>query len=120
MMQFWTYFWRFRQCQLNFMPFASALHAAVALSSATLSALDIFAASAGIGTNATPLTSTVAIMPVIKAVAKRYMIPSLELLLFTPRPSHHIATEIDMIPVCRQSMSDSWLGNLRECLAHLV
>jgi hypothetical protein len=22
--------------------------------------------------------------------------------------------------VCRQSMSDSWLGNLRECLAHLV
>jgi putative tryptophan/tyrosine transport system substrate-binding protein len=23
MMQFWTYFWRFRQCQLNFMPFAS-------------------------------------------------------------------------------------------------
>jgi len=31
MMQFWTYFWRFRQCQLNFMPFASTLHAAVAL-----------------------------------------------------------------------------------------
>jgi len=23
-------------------------------------------------------------------------------------------------PVCRQSISDSWLGNLRECLAHLV
>jgi hypothetical protein len=22
--------------------------------------------------------------------------------------------------VCRQSLSDSWLGNLRECLAHLV
>jgi len=22
--------------------------------------------------------------------------------------------------VCRQSISDSWLGNLRECLAHLV
>jgi hypothetical protein len=21
--------------------------------------------------------------------------------------------------VCRQSISDSWLGNLRECLAHL-
>src|SRR5256886_5760508 len=47
MMQFWTYFWRFRQCQLNFMPFASTLHAAVAFSRATLSALDIFAASAG-------------------------------------------------------------------------
>jgi len=47
MMQFWTYFWRFRQCQLNFMPFASSLHAAVAFSRATLSALDIFAASAG-------------------------------------------------------------------------
>ncbi len=24
------------------------------------------------------------------------------------------------ITVCRQSISDSWLGNLRECLAHLV
>jgi hypothetical protein len=47
MMQFWTYFWRFRQCQLNFMPFASDLHAAVAFSRATLSALDSFAASAG-------------------------------------------------------------------------
>ena len=23
-------------------------------------------------------------------------------------------------PVCRQSISDNWLGNLRECLAHLV
>src|SRR6266516_5487720 len=91
MMQFWTYFWRFRQCQLNFMPFASALHAAVAFSRATLSALDIFAASVGVGTNAMPLTSTVAIMPAIKAVAKWYMIPSLELLLFTPRPSYHIA-----------------------------
>jgi hypothetical protein len=42
MMQFLTYFWRFRQCHLNFMPFASALHAAVAFSRATLSALDIF------------------------------------------------------------------------------
>jgi hypothetical protein len=30
-----------------------------------------------------PLTSTVAIMPAIKAVARWYMIPSLELLLFT-------------------------------------
>ena len=69
MMQFWTYFWRFRQCQLNFMPFASALHAAVAFSTATLSALDIFAASVGVGTNEMPLTSTVAIMPANKAVA---------------------------------------------------
>jgi len=25
-----------------------------------------------------------------------------------------------MSAVCRQSISDSWLGNLRECLAHLV
>src|SRR5215469_9481743 len=32
MMQLLTYFWRFRQCHLNFMPFASALHAAVAFS----------------------------------------------------------------------------------------
>src|SRR5262249_28976996 len=24
------------------------------------------------------------------------------------------------LAVCRQSISDSWLGNLRECLAHLV
>src|ERR1700746_3217109 len=63
MMQFLTYFWRFRQCQLNFMPFASTLHAAVAFSRATLSALDIFAASAGIGMNAMPLTSTEAIIP---------------------------------------------------------
>src|SRR5712671_6849331 len=70
MMQFWTYFWRFRQCQLNFMPFASTLHAAVAFSRATLSALDIFAASARVGTNAMPLTSTVAIMPANEAVAK--------------------------------------------------
>src|SRR5436309_3177358 len=70
MMQFWTYFWRFRQCQLNFMPFASTLHAAVAFSRATLSALDIFAASAGVGMNAMPLTSTVAIIPANEAVAK--------------------------------------------------
>jgi hypothetical protein len=26
----------------------------------------------------------------------------------------------DSATVCRQSISDSWLGNLRECLAHLV
>jgi hypothetical protein len=70
MMQFWTYFWRFRQCQLNFMPFASTLHAAVAFSRAPLSALDIFAASAGVGMNAMPLTSTVAIIPANEAVAK--------------------------------------------------
>src|SRR5499427_5426765 len=25
-----------------------------------------------------------------------------------------------VLSVCRQSISDSWLGNLRECLAHLV
>src|SRR6266487_841662 len=80
MMQFWTYFWRFRQCQLNFMPFASTLHAAVAFSRATLSALDIFAASAGVGMNAMPLTSTVAIMPANEAVAKWYMIRSFELI----------------------------------------
>src|SRR5438128_2339330 len=70
MMQFLTYFWRFRQCQLNFMPFASTLHAAVAFSRATFSALDSFAASAGVGMNAMPLTSTVAIMLAIKAVAQ--------------------------------------------------
>src|SRR6266446_5945364 len=78
MMQFWTYFWRFRQCQLNFMPFASSLHAAVAFSRATLSALDSFAAPTGVGMNAMPLTSTVAIMPAIKVATKRHMIPSFE------------------------------------------
>src|ERR1700758_5875954 len=70
MMQFRTYFCRFRQCQLNFMSFASTLHAAVAFSRATLSALDSFAASAGIGMNAMPLTSTEAIIPANEAVAK--------------------------------------------------
>jgi hypothetical protein len=49
------------------------------LSRATLSALDNFAASAGIDM-AMPLTSTVAIMPAIKAVAQRYMIRSFELI----------------------------------------
>src|SRR5215510_4139984 len=78
MMQFLTYFWRFRQCQLNFMPFASALHAAVAFSRAILSALDNFAACAGVGVNAALLPSTAAVMPAIKVVAKRDMIPSLE------------------------------------------
>jgi hypothetical protein len=75
MMQFWTHLWRFRGCQ-NFMPFASALHAAVAFSMATLSALDVFAASAGLGANAMPLTSIGATIPAIKVVAKRYMTPS--------------------------------------------
>jgi hypothetical protein len=87
MMQFWTYFRRFNQCHLNFMPLASALHAAVAFSRATLSALDIFAGSAGVGMNAMPLTSTVAIMPVINAVAKWYMVPSFEALV--PYASSH-------------------------------
>jgi hypothetical protein len=68
-MQFLTYFRCFNQCQLSFMTFASSLHAAVAFSRATLSALDSFAASAGIDM-AMPLTSTVAIMPAIKAVAQ--------------------------------------------------
>ena len=27
---------------------------------------------------------------------------------------------IERCIVCRQSILDSWLGNLRECLAHLV
>jgi hypothetical protein len=30
------------------------------------------------------------------------------------------AIPVRMDYVCRQSISDSWLGNLRECLAHLV
>src|SRR6516165_3389396 len=46
MTQFLTYFWRFRQCHLNFMPFASSLHEAIAFSRATFSASDSFAASA--------------------------------------------------------------------------
>jgi ParB-like chromosome segregation protein Spo0J len=31
-----------------------------------------------------------------------------------------MAEGLDIAIVCRQSISDSWLGNLRECLAHLV
>src|SRR6516225_10273323 len=46
MTQFLTYFWRFRQCHLNFMPYASSLHEAIAFSRATFSASDSFAASA--------------------------------------------------------------------------
>jgi hypothetical protein len=42
MTQFLTYFWRFRQCQLNFKPFASSLHAAIAFSRATFLASDSF------------------------------------------------------------------------------
>jgi len=41
-----------------------------------------------------------------------------------PRPRriwNKISDKIETaIVVCRQSISDSWLGNLRECLAHLV
>src|SRR5215471_18132325 len=76
MMQFWTYFWRFRQCQLTSCPSPRlCMHA---FSRAILSALDNFAACAGAGMNPMPLTSTVTVMPAIKVVAKRYMIPSLE------------------------------------------
>jgi hypothetical protein len=31
-----------------------------------------------------------------------------------------VAKGLAVARVCRQSISDSWLGNLRECLAHLV
>jgi hypothetical protein len=37
--------------------------------------------------------------------------------------AHEIAAVIGhmtRMTVCRQTISDSWLGNLRECLAHLV
>jgi hypothetical protein len=34
--------------------------------------------------------------------------------------SYEITDWIVIAPVCRQSISDSRLGNLRECLAHLV
>ena len=73
LMQFWTYFWRFRQCQLNSMPFASDLHAAVVFSRATLSALDSFAASAGVGTNAMPLIATAATAIQIKSRFKFFI-----------------------------------------------
>jgi putative ABC transport system substrate-binding protein len=36
---------------------------------------------------------------------------------FVPKPG---AIAMLVPPVCRQSILDSWLGNLRECLAHLV
>jgi hypothetical protein len=51
---------------LIFLSFASALHATVASFRATVSALDIFAASAGVGTNAVPLISPVAIITQFK------------------------------------------------------
>jgi hypothetical protein len=65
MMQFWTYFWRFRQCQLNFMPFASALHAAVAFSRAILSALDNFAACAGVVATTMNITGSANSLPTL-------------------------------------------------------
>jgi hypothetical protein len=75
MMQFWTYFWRFRQCQLNFIPFASALHPAVAFSKTTLSALDIFAAChasiAAPKKKATPAAGDGFCLPVIGRVTLR-------------------------------------------------
>jgi hypothetical protein len=51
-----------------------------------------FAASAGVGTNAMPLTNTVAIMPAIKVVAKWYMIPSFELNTLTRYDLHIIVS----------------------------
>src|SRR5260370_29221141 len=65
--QWFTYFRR--ASHLTFLPLASALHAMIASFRATLSALDILAASAGI--NAVPLASIMAIMHVNRAVAKR-------------------------------------------------
>jgi hypothetical protein len=56
--------------QLIFFSLASALHAAVASFRATVSALGVVAASARVGVNAVPPTTTVAIMPAHKAVAK--------------------------------------------------
>jgi hypothetical protein len=65
--------------QLIFWPFAFAfaLHATVASFRATLSGLDVFAASAGVGMNVVPLTSTVATIPANKAGAK-YNVLSLD------------------------------------------
>ena len=67
-MQFLTYF-RLAG-HLIFLPLASALHATVASFRATASAVDVFAASAGVGVSAVPPTTTVAIMQAHKAVAK--------------------------------------------------
>src|SRR5215217_1313812 len=70
--QLFTYFPR--ESHLTLLPFASALHAMIACFRATLSALDILAASAGAGINAVPLASTMAIMHVNRAAAKRDII----------------------------------------------
>jgi hypothetical protein len=68
-----------RASQLIFWPFAFALHATVASFRATLSGLDAFAASAGVGMSVVPVTSTVATMPANKAGAK-YNVLSLDTL----------------------------------------
>jgi hypothetical protein len=69
--------------QLIFWPFAFALHATVASFRATLSGLDVFAASAAVGTNVVPLTSTVATIPANKAGAKYNVTSLAEMLLRT-------------------------------------
>src|SRR5262245_47707045 len=55
---------------LIFFSLASALHAAVVSLREIASALDVLAASAGVGVSAAPLTTTVAIRPAHKAVVK--------------------------------------------------
>jgi hypothetical protein len=47
--------------------------------------------------------------------------------LKTAKPERRLDREVDPALVslecgyvCRQNISDGWLGNLRECLAHLV
>src|SRR5260370_2981620 len=67
--QWFTYFRR--ASHLTFLPLASALHAMIASFRATLSALDVLAASAGAGINAALPASTMAIMQVNRAAAKR-------------------------------------------------
>src|SRR6478609_5850637 len=67
--QWFTYFRR--ASHLTFLPLASALHAVIASFRATLSALDMLAASASVGTNAVPLARTMATMQVNRAVARR-------------------------------------------------
>ena|SRR6266404_332149 len=77
--QWFTYFRR--ASHLTFLPLAYALHATIACFRATLSALVILAASAGVGIKALPLASAMAIMHVNSAVAKRDIITFLGLLL---------------------------------------
>ena len=67
-MQFLTYF-RLAG-HLIFLPLASALHATVASFRATLSTLDVLAASTGVDVSTAPPMSTVAVTPAYKAVAK--------------------------------------------------